>query len=72
MTSLKELQVSPGEMEKTVCTTIVPQVLHQYKLNGRELKVQSRSLPVSFHHINKVIGCDITAQSYVGVVDLVL
>ncbi len=30
------------------------------------------SLPISLHHVNEVISCGVTAQSDVGVVDLVL
>lgn len=30
------------------------------------------SLPISLHHVNEVIGCDVVTQSHVCVVDLVL
>lgn len=30
------------------------------------------SLPISLHHVNEVIGCDVVTQSHVRVVDLVL
>lgn len=60
---------------KHICTSVVGVPIRFQDstdyTHKKHQRVQPSSLPVSLHHINKVISCDITAQSDVGVVDLV-